>query len=179
MTRQPGARLLAGLIDWLFMTVWIGLVSAVTVPLFLVGATIALPPVAGNVVATLVLVVPITLALAVWESGPRQATPGKRARRLVVRDVHSGEALPFRRALLRSALKIALPWVIAHTAVYALVDASGTTGVTPTGAQAATLAAYVLPVAYLCTLFLGSGRTPYDRAAGALVVRVAPGPPRV
>jgi hypothetical protein len=32
-------------------------------------------------------------------------------------------------------------------------------------------------IAYPCTLFLGSGRTPYDRAAGAVVARVTPAPP--
>ncbi len=82
MTRHPGDRLIAVLIDWLFMCVWIGLVAAVTVPLLLIGATASLAPVAENAVAALVTVVPITIALAVMESGPRQSTPGKRARRL-------------------------------------------------------------------------------------------------
>jgi uncharacterized RDD family membrane protein YckC len=176
MTRHPGDRVLAVLIDWLFTCVWIGLVAAVAVPLLVVGATAPLPPVAANALATVVLVVPITIALAVLESGPRQATPGKRARRLVVQDARTGGALPFRCALLRNALKVALPWTIAHTTVYAIVGASGTSGTMPTGTQVATLASYVLPAAYLCTLFLASGRTPYDRAAGAVVARVAPAP---
>ena len=183
MTRHPGDRLVAVLIDWLFMCVWIGLVAAVTVPLFLVGATASLPPVAENAVATLVTVVPITIALAVMESGPRQSTPGKRARRLVVRDARTGDALPFRRALLRNAVKIALPWAVGHAAVYAIVGASGATGATgatgasasvPPGVEALTAIAYVLPVVWLVTLLLGSGRTPYDRIAGAVVARPTP-----
>jgi uncharacterized RDD family membrane protein YckC len=181
MTRHPGDRLLAVLIDWLFMCVWIALVSAVAIPLFVVGTIVRLPPVAENAVAALVTVVPITIALAVLESGPRQATPGKRARRLVVQDARTGAALPFRRALLRNALKVALPWIIGHAAVYAVAGAgAGSAGAsTPLGAQAALIASYVLPVLYLCTLVLGTGRTPYDRVAGAAVARVAPAPARV
>ncbi|KZC95064.1 RDD family protein [Clavibacter tessellarius] len=175
MTRHPGDRVLAVLIDWLFMCVWIALVAAVTVPLLLVGAAMHLPPVAENAVATLVLVVPITIALAVLESGPRQATPGKRARRLIVQDARTGEALPFRRALLRNALKVALPWIIGHAAVYTLVRASdGTTGTVPSSAQAPLVIAYLLPTVWLVTLLLGSGRTPYDRISRTVVARSAP-----
>jgi uncharacterized RDD family membrane protein YckC len=179
MTRHPGDRLLAVLIDWLFMCAWFALVSAVAVPLFVVGVAGSLPPVAENAVAALVTVVPITIALAVLESGPRQATPGKRARRLVVQDARTGAALPFRRALLRNALKVALPWIIGHAAVYAVAGVSSAGASTPVGAQAALIASYVLPVLYLCTLVLGTGRTPYDRVAGAAVARVAPAPARV
>ncbi|MBT1634725.1 RDD family protein [Clavibacter michiganensis] len=174
MTRHPGDRVLAVLIDWLFMCVWIALVAAVTVPLLLVGAAMHLPPVAENAVATLVLVVPITIALAVLESGPRQATPGKRARRLIVQDARTGEALPFRRALIRNALKVALPWIVAHAAVYALVDASRSAGAVPMGVQAATAVSYLLPTVWLVTLLIGSGRTPYDRIAGTIVARSTP-----
>lgn len=179
MTRHPGDRLLAVLIDWLFMCAWITVVAAVAIPLLVVGTLVRLPPVAANVVATVVLVVPITVALAVLESGPRQATPGKRARRLVVQDARTGDALPFRRALLRNALKIALPWIVAHAAVYAIAGAGAAGASAPAGAQAATIASYVLPVAYLVTLCLGAGRTPYDRLAGAVVARVEPAPARV
>ncbi|MFT2712484.1 RDD family protein [Clavibacter sp. Sh2126] len=175
MTRHPGDRLLAVLIDWLFMCAWIGLVGAVAVPLLVVGATSSLPPLVGNAVSTLVLVAPITITLAVLESGPRRATPGKRARRLVVQDARTGDAIPFRRALLRNALKVALPWIIGHAAVYALVRASdGTTGTVPSSAQAPLVIAYLLPTVWLVTLLLGSGRTPYDRVSRTVVARSAP-----
>jgi uncharacterized RDD family membrane protein YckC len=185
MTRHPGDRVLAVLIDWLFMCVWFALIAAVALPLFVVGASASLPPVAQNALAALVTVVPITITLAVLESGPRQATPGKRARRLVVQDARTGDALPFRRALLRNALKIALPWIVGHAAVYAIVGASGAIGgasgaasgtraSVPPGVEALTGVAYVLPAVWLVTLLLGSGRTPYDRIAGAVVARAAP-----
>lgn len=175
MTRHPGDRILAVVIDWLFMCVWIALVAAVAVPLFLVGDTASLPPVAQNAVAALVTVVPITIALAVLESGPRQATPGKRARRLLVQDARTGNALPFRRALLRNTLKIALPWTIAHAAVYAIVGASGGPGASmPPGVEVVTAIAYVLPAVWLATLLIASGRTPYDRIARTVVTRAAP-----
>jgi uncharacterized RDD family membrane protein YckC len=175
MTRHPGDRVLAVLIDWLFMCVWIGLVAAVAVPLLVIGATAPLPPVAANALATVVLVVPITIALAALESGPRQATPGKRARRLVVQDAVSGDALPFRRALLRNALKVALPWTVAHAAVYAIVGASGGPGGSvPPAVEAVTAISYLLPAVWLATLLIGSGRTPYDMVAGTVVARSCP-----
>ena len=181
MTRHPGDRVLAVLIDWLFMCVWFALVAAVALPLFVLGASASLPSVAQNALAALaalVTVVPITIALAVLESGPRQATPGKRARRLVVQDARTGDALPFRRALLRNALKIALPWIIGHAAVYAIAGASGaasgTSASVPPSVEALTGVASVLPAVWLLTLLLGSGRTPYDRIAGAVVARSAP-----
>lgn len=178
MTRHPGDRLLAVLIDWLFMSVWFALIAAVALPLLLVGATASLPPVGQNALAALVTVVPITIALAVLESGPRQSTPGKRARRLVVQDARTGDALPFRRALLRNAVKIALPWAVGHAAVYAIVGASGAAtgsgGSLPPGVQAATATAYLLPAVWFASLLIGSGRTPYDRIAGTVVARAAP-----
>ena len=178
MTRHPGDRLLAVLIYWLFMCAWIALVAAVTVPLFLVGATGTLPPLAENAMAALVTVVPITIALAVLESGPRQATPGKRARRLMVQDARTGGALPFRRTLLRNALKIELPWIIGHAAVYGIVGASaaatGSGRSLPPGVEAETAIAYVLPAVWFASLLIGSGRTPYDRIAGTVVARPAP-----
>ncbi|MBD5381056.1 RDD family protein [Clavibacter sepedonicus] len=174
MTRHPGDRVLAVLIDWLFLCVWSALVAAVAVPLLVVGATMPLPPVAANVLAALATVVPITIVLAVLESGPRQATPGKRARRLVVQDARTGDALPFRRALLRNALKVALPWTVGHVAAYAIVGTSDSLGSVPPGVEAVTVIAYVLPAVWLLTLLIGSGRTPYDRIAGTVVARSAP-----
>jgi uncharacterized RDD family membrane protein YckC len=173
MTRHPGDRVLAVLIDWLFMCVWFALIAAVALPLFVVGASASLPPVAQNALAALVTVVPITIALAVLESGPRQATPGKRARRLVVQEARTGDALPFRRALLRNAVKIALPWIVGHAAVYAIVGASTGGGSVPPAVQAVTAIAYALPALWLATLLLGSGRTPYDRVAGSVVARAS------
>lgn len=61
-----------------------------------------------------------------------------------------------------------MPWTIGHAAAIALV---GSTTISP-GLVTLTAAAYVLPLVYVVTLFVREGRTPYDRAGGARVVRV-------
>ena len=87
--------------------------------------------------------------------------------KLKVVSARDGERLSFGTALLRNTLKVAVPWTIGHAAAIALV---GSTTMSP-GLVILTAAAYVLPLVYVVTLFAGKGRTPYDRAAGAGVVR--------
>jgi hypothetical protein len=66
-------------------------------------------------------------------------------------------------------LKIALPWTIGHATVSGIVASSGT-GAVPMSIWVVTAIAYVLPLSYVVSLFLGTGRTPYDRLCGAVVV---------
>jgi uncharacterized RDD family membrane protein YckC len=162
-------RIVAWLVDWLCFLVWLALVAAIGVPLYLAGVTGQWSAVTANVVSALVTAVPLTVFLAVLESGTRQASVGKRVMGLKVVGVRDGERLSFASALLRNALKVAVPWTIGHAAAIALVG-SGSTTMSP-GLVALTAAAYVLPLVYVVTLFAGKGRTPYDRAAGAGVVR--------
>ncbi|GAA4371678.1 hypothetical protein GCM10023166_21100 [Paeniglutamicibacter cryotolerans] len=160
---------MACLVDWLLVLGWVATTAAVGIPLFLSGVTRGLSVVALNLVATLVLVAPVTVGLAVLESGVREATIGKRARQLIVVNVTTGQRISMKRALLRNALKIALPWTIGHAAVYGIVRTS-MTGSVPPAIWVVTAIAYVLPIAYVVSLFIGSGRTPYDRISGTSVV---------
>lgn len=84
MNRHPWKRLLAWLVDWLLVLVWAGITAAVGIPLFLSGATAGLDTVALNVISVVILVVPVTVALAALESGRHRATIGKRTQHLVV-----------------------------------------------------------------------------------------------
>lgn len=158
---------MAWLVDWLCFVVWLALLAAVGIPLYLLGVTGQWSAVTTNVVSALVTAVPLTVFLAVLESGARQASVGKRALGLKVVGVPDGGRLSFGAALLRNALKVAVPWTIGHAAAIALVG-SATVG---PGLATLTAAAYVLPVVYVLTLFVGTGRTPYDRAGRARVVR--------
>jgi uncharacterized RDD family membrane protein YckC len=160
-------RIVAWLVDWLCFLVWLALVAAIGVPLYLAGVTGQWSPVTTNVVSALVTAVPLTVFLAVLESGTRQASVGKCVLGLKVVALRDGGRLSFASALLRNVLKVAVPWTIGHAAAIALV---GSTTMS-TGLAALTAAAYVLPLVYAVTLFAGKGRTPYDRAAGAGVVR--------
>lgn len=170
MNRQPSARLSAWLIDLLCISGWVAVLAVVGAALYTTGLTHDLSAGAGNAVAFLVLIVPVTVALAWFEAGSRAATVGKRARRLRVVDAATQVQIPFVRALLRNAVKVALPWELGHTLAFSLF---GTTAGVPLSGRliVTTVAAYVLPTVYVVTLFVGRGRTPYDWAAHTIVIR--------
>jgi uncharacterized RDD family membrane protein YckC len=169
MTRHPWKRLSAWVIDWLCIAGFVAAVAALGIPLYLSGITSDVPALVSNVIATTVLVVPVTGALARFESSASSATPGKRLRRLTVVNSITRSRIGFGRALARNSLKIALPWVIGHAAVFAIVLASATSTV-PTAVWLLTAIAYILPVAYVVSLFIGQGRTPYDRLCRTAVL---------
>lgn len=123
----------------------------------------------AQVVVAALLTVPVTVALAGWESR-RGATPGKRLLGLRV-STAAGERPGFGRALARSTLKVALPWELAHTAVWNMAAWPGGGG---TGLDIGLLvAAYALVGAWLYSLIARPGRTYYDRLAGTNVVVAA------
>ena len=168
MSRPSWNRLTAWFIDWLCILAWVGLTAAVGVPLYLSGVTANLGTGPLNVIATLVVVVPVTLALAKMEAGPREATVGKRLRGLRVVQSGSGFRASFRQTLLRNALKVTLPWSLGHWIAFELSRSTGRS-VAP-WMWAATALAYVLPVIYVASLFRGRGITPYDRISHTVVV---------
>ncbi|WP_243062088.1 RDD family protein [Humibacter sp. RRB41] len=171
MHRHPWRRLLAWLIDWVCVLVWVGILVAIGVPLYLSGVTGGVGPISLNVISGLVLVVPVTVVLAALEASRSGATLGKRVLHLRVQ-THQDARVSFGRALARNALKIALPWAVGHVAVIAIV-VSSEAGSVPPWVWVVTIAAYVLPIAYVVALFVRSGRTPYDAAAGTSVVLAA------
>jgi uncharacterized RDD family membrane protein YckC len=110
-----------------------------------------------------VLTLPIALFFALPEGLGRRAGPGKR--RLGLRLVGpDGAPLGLRRSLLRSLIKF-LPWELAHTAVWRLPQRPDDPLL-----MALALIGMALTGVYIATLFLGDGRTPYDRLSGSRVV---------
>ncbi|MEP6561314.1 MAG: RDD family protein [Nakamurella sp.] len=172
MGRQPWNRLAAFGIDWLCMLAWIGVSAVVGVPLFLGGVTGQSNPVVLNLVAFFVVVAPITVALAALESGKREATFGKRARRLIVVLIEGDASLSFARALLRNTVKIAIPWALGHALVYGIAS-SGNQDSVPAWVVVIGGAAYALPLLYVIALFVRTGRTPYDWIAGTRVISLS------
>lgn len=155
-------RIAAFLLDWLIIIGY----AAVLVPFGVaLGDRLAGLPVAVlNAGAFVVLILPATVWLAAWERGGVAATPGKRVLGLRV-----AGSLGWRRSLVRSFLKLALPWELGHTAVYAL-----STGTTPVLGTACLVLAYGL--LFVCLGYaVFTGRTPYDRIVGSQVVRVVDG----
>lgn len=169
MVRLAWRRLTAWVIDWLVILAWVAVTAAVGVPLYLAGVTADLGVVALNVVSAVVVVLPVVVGLARAGASRRQASVGKRARRLRVVDARTGTGVTFRQALARNALKVGLPWTIGHVAVIALVTDSADGTVAP-AVWVVTALAYVIPLIYVISLIVGDGRTPYDRVAGTRVV---------
>jgi uncharacterized RDD family membrane protein YckC len=156
-------RLLAWGIDSTALAAWAGVVAAVGIPLHRGGVTRSLSPVAVNLLGAVLVVVPGTLALAFAESRRAGQTPGKRVFGLSVCDERNGGRLRMGRAVVRNALKVGLPWLIAHAIV---VEVASPDPPPP----AVLVGAYVVPVIWVGSLFLCSGRTPYDRVAAAVVI---------
>jgi uncharacterized RDD family membrane protein YckC len=152
-------RIVAWMIDCAVILVWVGVVAAVGVPLYLADMHRVADPLPLNIVGALTLIVPATIVMAALEASSRHATFGKRVMRLHVADAHNDAPLRFPRALARNALKIALPWLIAHAAVIELVQSNGQS----TLAIVLLSAAYVLPILYVAMLFAPAHRTAYDR----------------
>ncbi|GAA2748511.1 hypothetical protein GCM10009869_00540 [Amnibacterium kyonggiense] len=164
-------RIAAWLIDWLCISVWVGATAAVGVPLYLAGVLRPGGVLALNAIAAMVIVLPVVIAAAEFESRRSAATPGKRILRLRVSGPTGRPT--YAQGLLRNALKVGVPWLLGHAAVYAIVLESSDRMPTPPWVWALTGAAYALPIVYLVTLFIGSGLTPYDRVARTQVRRVA------
>jgi uncharacterized RDD family membrane protein YckC len=169
---SPGWRRVAAFgVDYGFIAVYLGFLTVVGV----LGRAVGVLPTeistpTGRVVAQLVvfavLTLPVTAWFAGWEATPRGATPGKRLLGLRVLTT-SGQRVALPRSLLRTALKITIPWELAHTAVWNLLvwpgDSSATVDMLLLGMANVAIAVYVV------LLFVGSRRTPYDRATGTFV----------
>lgn len=160
-------RLKAFLWDYLLMLGYIVL---------LVGVSLTVPnvdslfpgPVQSDLVAFLVLILPVIVYFTVLEGGARQASFGKRKRGLkVVRP--DGRPVGMARALIRSCVAF-LPWQLGHTAVFHSVQP----GLLPSW-LVWTLYGVAYGLVLLGALMIWKGqahRAPWDRVAGTVVVRV-------
>ncbi len=164
--RLAGRRIVAWCADWLVISGY----AAVLVPLGLLlsGHVGRLSPIAGNAVGLVVLVVPMVIWLAAWERRPGGASPGKRMLRLRV-EAQGAAALGWRRSLVRNALKVGLPWELGHTMAFAFADPHATRSSILVGSACGVVSG-ALAVWYVVSLFVGFGRTPYDRASASRVI---------
>lgn len=157
-------RIAAWAVDWLIVSGYA--ICLVPLGLLLVDRDVRLPQWGWNALTFALLILPATVWLAGWERGRRGATPGKRLLRLRTSGPDGGR-LDWRRALARNALKVALPWELGHTAAFAL--AGPATGPTAALGLGCGTAACLLAGVWLTFLFIGFGRTPYDRATSTRV----------
>ena len=171
--RAPIRRLLAFVVDYLVMAIWLALLTAAA---FATGAPdrLSLDTPGGRIIAHLTMfatvTAPIILGFAIMEASPLRGTPGKRVLGLKVMRA-DGERAGFLRTLIRNGLKF-LPWEAAHIAIWyapgqPFVDRPAAWNV------AVWIGALIVALVYATTLFSGAGRTPYDHAAGVTVRRVS------
>jgi uncharacterized RDD family membrane protein YckC len=166
-----GRRVAAAAVDYGLVGVYIGLLtlagaSARAAGLLPEQLTTQSARWAAQLASIGLLTVPVTLWLAWWEAAPRGATPGKRLLGLHV-VATDGRSVSLRRSLLRSVVKVALPWELAHTAVWRLLVWPGDPD--DRTSLVLLLLANGIAVVYLAALFVGRGRSPYDRIAGTVV----------
>ena len=119
-------------------------------------------------IVILVLTVPVVLYFALSEASRFQATVGKRLLKVSVVD-SSGHQATLKQTVLRTVVKL-LPWEFFHT-IYWHWEGWPTNPAPPTTFQiiAMTVGWLVMGWFVVC-LFVSSGHTPYDWAAGTVVV---------
>lgn len=119
----------------------------------------------------LVLTVPIVLYFALSESSRFQGTIGKRLLKVAVVDTN-GRRARLKQTAIRAVVKF-LPWEFFHT-IYWHWEGWPTNPALPTTLQIIALSfGWLLIAWFVVSLFIGSGRTPYDRAARTTVVTEA------
>jgi len=121
MTRYAGfwKRVGAFAVDYMIIMVYlfgIILVSLLVDALFNANQWLFADRIRAQLVAFLLVTLPVTLYFAIFESSRRQATWGKQRLRLKVTD-HKRDRISFPRALGRTLLKI-IPWEISHTLIW-------------------------------------------------------------
>lgn len=169
MSLQSGLRrVVAYLIDYVVILIWMGLITLVALQ-----GWFALEPVdqlsysgrwTSQLTAFLMLTLPVWLYFTLCEAFGRKATLGKRVLKLRV------DGSP-RRIAARNTLKF-LPWELAHTAIWHGMPIPLNSEPTGLGTGLFLLSTG-LAALYLVTLFVGDGRTLYDRLSGTRVIRAA------
>jgi uncharacterized RDD family membrane protein YckC len=108
-------RFAASAIDYVLAGCWAGLLflAVAALPMAATVTTVT----AGHLLSAGALTLPVTLALGLGEA--RGGSPGKRVVGLRIVG-SSGRGLSRPRALARTTLKVALPWELAHAAIWQL-----------------------------------------------------------
>ncbi len=171
-------RLLAFALDYI-------VISAYLVVLVIVGVVIARTPAgpgfralfanpnSAEATAFLLLVVPVLLYFAIFESSPWQATWGKRVLRLRATTT-SGVRAGFLRALWRNALKL-LPWELTHACLWRIPGWPFDPQTPPLWIDVGLILVWVIVAVYvLSLLFSRTGQTLYDHLAGMRIALAAP-----
>lgn len=163
------------LLDYLVILAWMAVLATVSLAVHLAMGEYpdvlgAIGPFGAQAVFFALLTLPVGLYLYVGESGPAQATWGKRRMGLLVRSQDG--ARPGRgQVVIRTIVKL-LPWEIAHALIWQLQAAlygSGHGAEVPIRILVGLVAVDVAILVYLATSLFGVQRGPHDRASRTIV----------
>lgn len=167
-------RFVAFLFDYLVISAYLVLLTALGLlirssPLGGAFGSLFASPVSAEVIVFVLLVLPVILYFAIFESSAWRASPGKRKMGLQVTD-EQGARLSLSRLLVRSALKF-VPWELTHLCLWNIpgwpLEATAVSPVIMVGL----ILVWVIVGAYAISLLLSKTRqTLYDQIAGAYVV---------
>lgn len=157
-------RVFAFSIDWILIAAWGGLLFGLVMFFTDGNPQKSSNPWIGQLLGFSVMTLPVVLYFSILECSSLLASVGKRVMRLQVLDV-KGQSLSFGASLKRNAVKF-LPWELGHLGAQQLFYAGD--AAPPSWVWVPLIAANVIPVWWFLAL-LKTGRSPYDRWAGAEV----------
>ena len=168
-------RFAAFLLDYLVIAAYIIILIVVSVllgsgPLRQAFQGLFANPNSSELSAFLLLVLPVILYFALFESSSWQATWGKRKLGLRVTDTH-GERLSVARSLVRSLIKF-LPWELTHACLWRIPGWPLNPQTPSPIITAGLILVWVIAGAYVISLLVSKKhQTLYDMIAGSYVVR--------
>lgn len=171
---SPWRRIAAWCLDYLVIAAYLVMLTALSLGLNATPLRSGFNSAMSNAVTAellgfVFLTAPVVMYFAILEASSWQATLGKRAVGVVVVGASRGR-LALGRALAREGLRF-LPWELSHALLWRVAlapDKNSVSGWVTWGF----VVVYLLVLAYLVTLFVGSQhRTLYDRVAGSYVLR--------
>jgi uncharacterized RDD family membrane protein YckC len=167
-------RFVAFLLDYLIIAAYIVVLIVVSVllgfgPLRQTFQSLFANPNSGEISAFLLLVLPVILYFALFESSSWQATWGKRKVGLRVMNTY-GERLSFGRSLVRSFIKF-LPWELAHACLWRIPGWPLNPQTPPLIISTGLVLVWVIVGAYVISMLVSQKhQTLYDMIAGSYVV---------
>lgn len=169
-------RLLAFALDYIIISAYLGALVVVSVAIARTGAgpgfrALFSNPNSAELTAFLLLVLPVLLYFAVFESSRWQATWGKRVVGLGV-VATAGAQVSFLRALWRNALKL-IPWELTHACLWRIPGWPFAPATPPLWITVGLILVWVVVAVYIFSLvFSRTGQTLYDWLAGVRIIRV-------
>lgn len=163
------ARIGAFLADYIALAIYAAVLSLIVTALLRGNVIVPnedSPRTQAHLFAFVTLTLPVWLYFTLQEGGPKRATIGKRLFHLQVNAL-SPKPMTIPRAALRNVGKF-LPWEIAHAAIW-YVPGRPFLDPMPRANLFVCITACLASLSYLASLFIFSGRTPYDRLAGTVV----------